>query len=331
MRLSFFDTHGFERRIFEKVNESFNHSIDFLEHRLNSSTLKLAEGSKALCCFVNDHLSADNLELLKKQGTEIILLRSAGFNHVTMDAAKRLKIRVTRVPEYSPYSVAEYAVALILCLNRKLHRAFNRVREGNFALEGLVGFDLYRKTVGIVGTGRIGSVFARIMRGFGCEILLFDKMENPSFAQEIGAHYVPMDTLIERSDIISLHCPLTPQSKYLLNEAAFARMKDGAMIINTGRGALIESRALVTALKTGKVGFAGLDVYEEEEGVFFEDHSAEILQDDTLARLMTFPNVLLTSHQAFLTHEALESIARTTLSSLTEFELGNSLVNEIIL
>lgn len=328
MKLALFDTHAFERAAFEAANSRFSHDISYLEPRLTRETAPLAAGFPAVCPFVNDKLDADALAALSKGGVRLIALRSAGFNHVDLEAAAKLRLVVARVPEYSPYAVAEHAVALILALDRKIHRAHSRVREGNFSLDGLVGFDLHGKTAGLIGTGRIGAVAARILRGFGCRVLAFDLRPDPGL-QTAGVEFVELGALLEQADIVSLHLPLTPGTRHLIDAAALGRMKRGAMLINTGRGALIDSRALIEALKTGQVGSAGLDVYEEEEGVFFRDLSDQVLQDDVLARLLTFPNVLVTAHQAFLTREALENIAETTLGNVSAFERGDKLVNEV--
>ena len=329
MKLAFFDTHRFERETFEEANARFAHELTFFEPRLTRHTAPLAVGFEAVCSFVNDHLDAEALAVLRRNGVRLVALRSAGYNHVDLTAAARLGLPVVRVPEYSPYAVAEHAVGLILALNRKIHRAFNRVREANFSLDGLVGFDLHGKTVGIIGTGRIGSVLARIMHGFGCQLLAYDLKQNERLAAQFGLRYVDLAELYSRSDIISLHVPLTPQTHHLIDAKALARMKRGVFLINTGRGALIDSRALIAALKSGHVGAAGLDVYEEEEGVFFQDLSNQVLQDDVLARLLTCPNVLITSHQAFLTREALVNIAETTLANVRAFERGEPLVNQV--
>lgn len=328
MKIAFFDTHGFDRTFFQKTNEEFHHEINFFETRLTEQTANLAFGFPCVCAFVNDRLDEKVLRFLADGGTRIIALRSAGFNHVDLAAAESLGLRVVRVPEYSPYAVAEHAVALILSLNRKTHRAYNRVRENNFSLDGLVGFDLHQKTVGIIGTGRIGSVLAKILRGFDCQVLAYDIVQNPKLIK-MGVKYVQLDQLLQMSDIISLHVPLTPQTRYLINETALSLTKPGVMLINTGRGALIETRALIKFLKSGHIGYAGLDVYEEEEGLFFENLSEQILQDDKLARLLTFPNVVLTSHQAFLTKEALTNIAKVTLQNISDFENGHKLKNEV--
>lgn len=328
LKIAFFDTHNFEKEIFQSVNAQFRHEISFFEMRLTNETAYLASGFPCVCAFVNDSLDKKTLRLLSENGTRLIALRSAGFNHVDLNSAKSFGLRVVRVPEYSPHAVAEHAMALILSLNRKIHRAYNRVREGNFSLEGLVGFDLSKKTMGLIGTGRIGSVMAKILLGFQCEVIAHDIKENPNL-KKLGVEYVGLDELLKRSDVISLHVPLTPGTKHLIDERALALTKPGVMLINTGRGALIDTKALIKSLKAGHIGFAGLDVYEEEEGLFFEDLSGQILQDDQLARLLTFPNVLLTSHQGFLTEEALKNIAETTLKNVTEFEGGGALSNEV--
>lgn len=329
MKLAVFDTHGYDREALVTGNQRYGHDLTFLEPRLTRDTAALATGFPAVCSFVNDRVDADALGTLSAGGTRLIALRSAGYNHVDLGEAGRLGFAVVRVPEYSPHAVAEHTVALILSLNRKLHRAYNRVREANFSLEGLVGFDLFGKVCGVVGTGRIGGVVARILHGFGGQLLGFDLTPNEALARELGVRYTDVGTIFRDADIITLHIPLTPTSHHLVNAAAFAQMKPGVMLINTGRGALVDSRALIDALKRGQVGAAGLDVYEEEEGIFFRNLSDQVLQDDVLARLLTFPNVLVTSHQAFLTREALANIADTTLSNVTAFERGERLLNEV--
>lgn len=329
MRLAVFDTHRYDREALERANANFGHGLVFLEPRLTAQTASLAQGFEAVCSFVNDTVDADVLEVLHAGGVRLVALRSAGYNHVDLEAAARLGIRVVRVPEYSPYAVAEHAVALVLALNRRIHQAYARVRDWNFSLEGLVGFDLHGKTVGLVGAGRIGRAAACIFRGFGCRVLCYDARPNLALEAELGVRFAPLDTLYAEADILSLHVPLLPDTHHLINAESLARMKRGVMLINTGRGALIDSRALISALKSGQVGAAGLDVYEEEEGIFFQDLSGEVLQDDTLARLLTFHNVIVTAHQAFLTREALESIAQTTLASARAFERGEPLVHEV--
>ncbi len=328
MKVALFDAHHFERKSFDSANTKFAHGLTYLELRLTPETAKLAAGFPCVCAFTNDRLNHETLNILKSGGTQLIALRSAGFNNIDLAAAKQLNIQVVRVPAYSPYAVAEHAVALLLALNRKTCKAHSRVQDLNFSLEGLVGFDLHGKTVGIIGTGRIGAVMAKIMHGFGCNVLAFDPIPNPEL-ETIGARYVTLNELYLKSDIISLHAPLTPATRHLIDEAALKQMKPGIYIINTSRGALINTKALVTALKSAHVGAAGLDVYEEEETVFFQDLSEQVLQDDVLARLLTFPNVLITSHQGFLTHEALTNIAETTLKNIEDYEKGRPLVNEV--
>ncbi|HID23547.1 MAG TPA: 2-hydroxyacid dehydrogenase, partial [Planctomycetaceae bacterium] len=279
-----------------------------------------------VCVFVNDQLDRPVLQRLAEQGVRLVALRCAGFNNVDLGAARQIGITVVRVPAYSPHAVAEHTVALILALNRKIHRAFARVREGNFALDGLMGFDLFEKTVGIVGTGQIGAVVARIMKGFGCRLLGYDVRENPE-CSDLGVHYVSLTELLAESDIVTLHCPLTPQTHHLIDEEAVRQMKTGAMLINTSRGAVVDTKAVIRALKCGHLGSLGLDVYEEEGDCFFEDLSNQVIQDDVLARLLTFPNVIITGHQAFFTKEAMERIADTTLSNISEFEATGSCTN----
>ncbi|NBX76330.1 MAG: 2-hydroxyacid dehydrogenase [Proteobacteria bacterium] len=329
MKVAFFDTHKFERPIFEQENEAFHHELFFFEQRLCRETAVLADQFSCVCAFVNDKLDRDSLSLLSKEGVKLIALRSAGFNHVDLKAAKELGLVVLRVPEYSPYAVAEHAVTLILTINRKIHRSYMRVRELNFSLDGLVGMDLHGKTVGVIGSGRIGAVFAKIMTGFGCEVLLHDIKPNLDLAKRLGACYSNLDDIYQRSDIISLHVPLNEKTRYLINKDSLSKMKKGVLLINTGRGGLVNTRDLIQSLKKGHLGGAGLDVYEEEEQVFFQDHSGDVLQDDVLARLLTFPNVIITSHQAFLTQEALKNIATTTLENITAFEKGFPLQNQV--
>ncbi|HLL21627.1 MAG TPA: 2-hydroxyacid dehydrogenase [Kofleriaceae bacterium] len=325
MRVAVFDAHRYDRTSFDELNAEFGHELVYFEPRLTAQTAALAGGFPAVCSFVNDRVDRAALAQLAAGGVRLIATRSAGFNHIDLGAASELDIAVTRVPEYSPYAVAEHAVALVLALDRKIHRAHARVREGNFSLEHLLGFDLHGKTVGLVGTGRIGAAAARIFRGFGCRVLAYDLAPDRTLDVEV----VDLPTLYEHSDIISLHVPLAASTRHMIDKHALARMKRGVMIINTSRGALIDTVALIAALKTGHVGSAGLDVYEEEQGVFFEDHSDHVLQDDVLARLMTFPNVVITAHQGFFTREALAAIATTTLGSITAFERGEPLVHRV--
>ena len=321
MRIVLFSSKPYDREMFERVNERFGHKLTFLEPHLDASTVALANGFDAVCPFVNDRLDERVISSLAGAGVRLITLRSAGFNHVDLKAAREHGMVVARVPAYSPYAVAEHAMALILTLNRKLHRAYNRVREGNFALAGLLGFDLHGKTIGVIGTGKIGTTFCRIAHGFGCEIIAHDPYPNDT-AVGLGAKYEPLETLLSESDVVVLHLPLTPETHHLIDDTALRRMKDGVMLINTSRGGLIDTRAVIRALKAGKVAALGLDVYEEEADLFFEDLSGTVIQDDVFARLLTFPNVLITSHQGFFTQEALEKIAETTLSNATAFEAG---------
>ncbi|MFQ3621850.1 MAG: 2-hydroxyacid dehydrogenase [Spirochaetales bacterium] len=328
IRLAFFDTKPYDRQYFDLHSNTFGVEIKYFPVKLGSDTATLAKGYDAVCAFVNDEIDATTVELLFSQGIQLIALRCAGYNNVDLQAVWG-KIHVVRVPAYSPHAVAEHAVALLLSLNRKIHKAYLRTREGNFTLAGLVGFDLYGKTAGIIGTGQIGRITGKILSGFGMRVLGHDPYPNETWAQEIGATYVGLEELLAQSDVISLHCPLTPENYHLINTEALARMKKGALLINTGRGALIDTKALIEALKTNHLGGAGLDVYEEEEEYFFEDFSSTIITDDILARLLTFPNVLITGHQAFLTQEALSAIAITTLKNVQDFFQSGSLPNEI--
>ena len=329
MKIAVFDSRAYDREALTAANARHGHALTFFEPRLTSDTASLASGFPVVCSFVNDRLDAQALQILQAGGTRLIALRSAGYNHVDLETAMKLGVTVVRVPEYSPWAVAEHTAALILTLNRKIHRAYNRVREANFALDGLVGFDLVSKTCGIVGTGRIGAVLARIMHGFGCHLVAFDPRPNPTLVSELGVRYAELPELYRSADIVTLHVPLMTATRHLIDADAIARMKRGVMLVNTSRGALIDTRALIDALKTGQIGAAGLDVYEEEEGVFFQDLSDRVLQDDTLARLLTFPNVVITAHQAFLTHEALANIAETTLGNVSAWEQGSALSNEV--
>lgn len=324
----FYDTKSYDREYFDNFAEEAGIDILYHDFRLAEANAASAEGAAAVCVFVNDKVDAACLEALAGMGIRLVALRCAGFNNLDIEAAKRLGITVVRVPAYSPYSVAEHTVALLLTLNRKIHRAYNRVRELNFSLGGLVGFDLYGKTVGIVGTGKVGRIAAQIFRGFGCEVLAYDLFPDEKWAKQHDVSYKGFSEVLKGSDIISLHLPLTKESHHLLNEETISQMKRGAYLVNTSRGKLVDSAAVIQALKSGHLGGVALDVYEEEEGVFFEDHSATPLQDDVLSRLLTFPNVLVTSHQAFLTQEALQSIAQTTVDSVSRFLKGEGPVNE---
>ncbi|MCS6796757.1 MAG: 2-hydroxyacid dehydrogenase [Raineya sp.] len=318
MRVAFFSAKPYEMQFFNRLNTQ-QHEISYIDAPLYAETARLAENFEAVCVFVNDILNEHVLHLLSQQGVKLIALRCAGYNNVNLNAAKSLGIIVARVPAYSPYSVAEHTLALILALNRKIHRAFNRVREGNFALSGLIGFDLHGKTVGLIGLGKIGLVTANILFGFGCKVLGYD-VQWSAEAQKMPIIPVDLPMLYQQSDIISLHCPLTPQTFHMINHEAIEQMKKGVMLINTSRGALIDTQAVIAGLKSEKIGYLGLDVYEEEADLFFEDLSDRVIQDDVFMRLLTFPNVLITGHQAFFTEEALSNIAETTLQNITFFE-----------
>ena len=327
MRVAVFNTHSFDRQFLAEANAG-RHDLHFLEARLTAATAALAAGHPAVCAFVNDRMDTAVLHTLADGGTRLIALRSAGFNNVDLATARALGITVARVPAYSPHAVAEHTIALMLALDRKIHRAYVRVREGNFALDGLLGFDLAGKTVGVVGTGQIGTVVCRILLGFGCRVIAFD-IAPSSECRALGVVYVTLDELWRLSDVITLHTPLTKDTRHMVNEAAIRQMKRGVMIVNTGRGALVDTRALIGGLKTGQIGYLGLDVYEEEEGLFFEDQSSTVIQDDVFARLLTFPNVLVTAHQAFFTREALRAIGETTIANITAFAEGRRSGNEL--
>lgn len=320
MTAAFYDTKPYDRASFGRTAGADRIQWHYHEFRLSTQTATSAGGAQAVCVFVNDRLDAPCLQELHQAGVRLVALRCAGFNNVDLDAAAALDLAVTRVPAYSPHAVAEHTVGLLLTLNRKIHRAYNRVRELNFSLNGLVGFDIVGKTVGIVGTGRIGRIAAQILQGFGASVLAYDPMPAKEWAAGHGAAYVDFASLLARSDIVSLHLPLTPQTHYLLNAKTLALMKPGALLLNTSRGKLVDTTALIESLKCGHLGGVALDVYEEEESVFFEDHSGEVLQDDELSLLLTFPNVLITAHQAFLTNEALTEIARVTTENILSLE-----------
>lgn len=328
MRTLVYNTRPYDEAELRSCNLAYHHDLSYSEVRLNVQTAVLAEGYPAIAAFVNDDLGAETLQVLAEQGVRYITLRCAGFNQVDLLAAEQLGLKVARVPAYSPYAVAEHTVGLILCLNRRLHKAWQRVREQNFALDGLLGFDLHHRCAGVIGTGQIGEIVARILRGFGCRVLAYDPQPSP-VCEALGVEYVQRDTLLELSDIITLHCPLTPTSYHLIDERALASMKPGVMLINTSRGGLIDTQAVIAGLKSGQVGYLGLDVYEEEGDLFFQDLSEQILQDDVFSRLLTFPNVLITGHQAYFTREALHNIAETTLANLTAFEQTGQCVNEV--
>lgn len=314
--VAFFDAKPYDREYFSPRLAAAGLVARFLDFRLTAETAETARGAASVCLFVNDHADRNVLKKLSALGVHHLALRCAGFNNVDLKAAAELGLAVTRVPAYSPYAVAEHTLALLLTLNRKIHRAFNRVREHNFALAGLVGFDLHGKTVGIVGTGKIGRITAQIFRGFGTQVLAYDVMPDKAWALAHGVRYASLDDLLAQADIVSLHTPLTPETHHLINATTLGRMKPGAYLVNTSRGKLVDTVALIEALKTRHLGGVALDVYEEEEGVFFEDLSGAVLEDDELSRLLTFPNVLITAHQAFLTAEALQEIARVTVENI---------------
>jgi D-lactate dehydrogenase len=321
MRVIVFSTKSYDRSFLEAANGNAGagHDLEFQESRLGPETAALARGRQAVCAFVNDRLDRATLTALAKGGSRLVALRSAGFNNVDLAAARDLGISVGRVPAYSPQAVAEHTVGLILSLDRKIHKAYARVREGNFALDGLLGFGLSGRSVGIVGAGKIGMALARILSGFGCRLLASDPLRDPAF-EALGGRYVQLGALLARSDIITLHCPLTPETRHLISGSAIRRMKRGVMLINTSRGATIDTRAVIRGLKSGRIGYLGLDVYEEEADLFFENLSGEIIPDDVFARLITFPNVLITGHQGFFTEDALTAIARTTIENISSFE-----------
>lgn len=326
--IAFFDSKPYDREVFEEVNKNYGYKLKFFESKLTEETAILAKDADTICIFVNDQLTAERIDLLKSFGIDLVALRSAGYNNVDLKAAYG-KIHVVRVPAYSPYAVAEHTVALILSLNRKIHKAYYRVKDNNFTINGFKGFDMHGKTLGVIGTGKIGRIFIEIMSGFGMNILASDPYPNEEFAKRKSVRYVDLDTLYKESDIISLNCPMTKETYHTINEESISKMKSNVMIVNTGRGQLIDTKALIDGLKSKKIGSAALDVYEEESKYFFEDFSNEILDDDTLSILISLNNVLITSHQAFLTEEALNNIATTTLENITEFFDGKNLTNEI--
>jgi D-lactate dehydrogenase len=336
MIISFFSTQSYDKTFFDRHNKS--NELRYFEVSLTEQTAALAKGSQAVCVFVNDKITEGVIQQLSKMGIRLIVLRCAGYNNVNLEAAKQHGLTLVRVPAYSPHAVAEHAVALILTLNRKTHKAYNRIREGNFSLDRLTGFDLFGKTVGVVGTGKIGETFCRIMLGFGCKVLAYDVVENKSLkavdegnpdASGKGVIYSSLENLLIQSDIVSLHCPLNEATHHLINKQSLKTMKHGAMLINTGRGALIDTQAVIEALNIGQLGYLGIDVYEQEEKLFFKDFSESIIQDEVILRLMSFPNVLITAHQAFFTEEALTQIALITLQNISDFEDNKPLVNQV--
>lgn len=330
MKVAVFSTKPYDQLSFEQANRHHGHDFTFLEARLTPSTVSLAREAEAeaVCVFINDEVNRKVLEKLAKLGIRLVALRCAGFNNVDLAAAKELGITVVRVPAYSPYAVAEHAVGLILMLNRRLYRAYNRVRDDNFALNGLLGFDLHGKTIGIVGTGKIGQCFAQIMKGFGCRLLAYDVYPNQT-CLDLGVSYVDLPDLFAQSDVISLHCPLLPATYHLINDETIQQMKPGVMLINTSRGALMDTKAVIEGIKSGQIGYLGTDVYEEEEELFFEDLSGTVIQDDTFQLLQSFSNVVITAHQAFFTQEALSNIADTTLTNISTFAKGEPCPNEV--
>lgn len=319
MKVAVFSTKNYDRKFLGKFNENYHHDITFFEAPLNEDTANLTQGFEAACIFVNDKLDAGTIGKIHDNGIKLLALRCAGFNNVDLEAASQNGIEVRRVPAYSPQAVAEHAVALIMTLNRKTHKAYNRIREGNFSLEKLLGFNVYGKTVGVIGTGEIGTAFCRIMLGFGCKVVAYDVQTSEELASA-GVEYLSLELLLQKSDIISIHCPLVPQTRHLMNSSTFAQMKKGAMLINTSRGAVIDTQDAVEALKSCQLGYLGIDVYEQEENLFFRDLSESIIADDLISRLIGFPNVLITSHQGFFTQEALDKISTTTLQNISDFE-----------
>ncbi len=328
MNIAVYSSKAYDKDFLQKENTA-GYQFSFFEPHLSENTAQLANNHQVVCVFVNDEVNANVVASLSKLGVKLIALRCAGYNNVDLNACKAHQINVVRVPAYSPYSVAEHTVGLMLTLNRKIHRAYNRVKEGNFALEGLMGFDMHQRTIGIVGTGKIGLITAKILQGFGTNILYYDLQPNAT-CDALGMKYTPLEQLFSCSDIISLHCPLTPATQHLINKAAIDQMKSGVMLVNTSRGALIDTKAVINGLKSGKIGYLALDVYEEEADLFFEDLSNKAIADDVFARLLTFPNILVTGHQAFFTKEALAGIAHTTLQNITDFEQGKPLVNAVL-
>lgn len=328
MKIAVFSTKTYDQEYFEKHSGTHNFDFSFFETALNSNTAELSVGFDVVCVFVNDVINQETIKKLASNGVRLIALRCAGYNNVDLEAAKNHNISVVRVPAYSPEAVAEHAMALILTLNRKTHKAYNRVREGNFSLKGLIGFNLHNKTVGVIGTGQIGSTFCKIMSGFGCKIIAFDISKNEDLIK-LGVDYLTLDEVFKQSDILSLHCPLNQHTKHIINEKSIAMMKDGIMIINTSRGALIKTTDVIEGLANRKIGTLGIDVYEQEENLFFEDFSEHIIQDDLILRLISFPNVLITSHQAFFTKEAMDEITSTTIDNIKSFGENLELKNEV--
>ncbi|WP_026775150.1 2-hydroxyacid dehydrogenase [Polaribacter sp. Hel_I_88] len=328
MKLAVFSTKPYDKEYFDKFKKEYDIKISYFETSLKPNTANLTKDFDAVCVFVNDVMNKKTVEVIAKKGVKLIALRCAGFNNVDLDACKQNNIKVVRVPAYSPEAVAEHAMALILTLNRKTHKAYNRVREGNFSLTNLIGFNLHKKVVGVIGTGKIGAAFCNIAKGFGCEVLAYDINKNEELEKK-GVQYVSLDALFNKSDVISLHCPLNQHTKHIVDKSSIGKMKKGVLLVNTSRGALVNTKDVIAGLKSKKIAFLGIDVYEQEENVFFNDLSESIIKDDLLMRLNSFPNVLITSHQAFFTREAMTEITTTTLNNIKEFENGEGLTNEV--
>lgn len=328
MKIAVFSARRYDKTMLAEANAGAAHALRFLEDRLTAATAPLAEGCEAVCVFVNDNVDAEVLGILAAQGTRLVATRSTGYNHIDAQAAERLGIAVVRVTDYSPHSVAEFAVGLLLAVNRKIARASTRTRDGNFDLDGLMGFDLHGKTVGVIGTGKIGVIFARIMAGFGCTVVGYDKFPSPAF-ETLGGRYVGIEELLQCSDVVSLHCPLTPETHHIVDAASLARVKRGCILVNTSRGGLVDTECAIAALKSGQLGGLAIDVYEQEASLFFQDLSSTIITDDVIQRLVSFPNVIVTGHQAFFTVEAIGQIMRTTIESISDFERGQLLCNRI--
>jgi D-lactate dehydrogenase len=329
MHVAVFSTKPYDREFLSRANERHGHDLEFLEVRLDARTAQIANGAEAVCAFVNDRLDSETIGCLAADGTKLIALRSAGFNHVDLPAAGDCGLSVVRVPAYSPYAVAEHTVALMLAVQRRLPRAYNRVRDGNFSLDGLMGFDLRSRRVGIIGTGKIGQIVARILRGFGCSLRAYDPFPSDD-VRDLGVRYEDLDTLLGECDVLTLHCPLTPDTHHLIDHEALDKVRPGVMLVNTSRGALVDTRAVIDGLKDGRIGNLAIDVYEEEGDLFFEDLSDRVIRDDVFSRLLTFPNVLVTAHQAFFTEEAMANIAETTLANISAFERGERSGNEVV-
>jgi len=328
MKIAVFSARRYDKTMLAEANAGAAHALRFLEDRLTAATAPLAEGCEAVCVFVNDNVDAEVLGILASQGTRLVATRSTGYNHIDAQAAERLGIAVVRVTDYSPHSVAEFVVGLLLAVNRKIARASTRTRDGNFDLDGLMGFDLHGKTVGVIGTGKIGVIFARIMAGFGCTVVGYDKFPSPAF-ETLGGRYVGIEELLQCSDVVSLHCPLTPETHHIVDAASLARVKRGCILVNTSRGGLVDTECAIAALKSGQLGGLAIDVYEQEASLFFQDLSSTIITDDVIQRLVSFPNVIVTGHQAFFTVEAIGQIMRTTIESISDFERGQLLCNRI--